>query len=256
MAVMPVRIAELFCQIQSRLSRTLTMWAVRDADLTNLRPPRWLLGVSSAQSKRRRRNQLHLCVDRGAEYLENRRYLSATLPAIDTTPMTTTQVGADGSLYIRLGNSQNASAMHGQGGVALEGGGIDVDAAFQWMIGRMGGRGDFLVIRSTDDPGYNSYIYDMGGANSVATLVIPNRAAAMDPSVQKIIQSADAIFIGGGSQNEYLDWWQGTPVQQAIGAQDIARGVLNRRHQCRNGCALTVHQLGRIRQYPVASSPR
>jgi cyanophycinase-like exopeptidase len=36
--------------------------------------------------------------------------------------------------------------------------------------------------------------------------VIANRAAAMDPAVAQIIRNADAIFIGGGAQGEYLDW--------------------------------------------------
>ena len=164
------------------------------------------------------------------ECVEERLCLSASIPQLDTTavvsaPIITTQVGGDGFIYHRLGNPQNASPMHGQGGVALEGGGSDVDQAFQWMISRMGGKGDFLVLSATDDTGYDSYIYqDLGGANSVSTLVIPNRAAALDPAVQKIILSADAIFIEGGSQNRYIDWWQGTPVQQAIGT-DIAHGV-------------------------------
>jgi cyanophycinase-like exopeptidase len=114
--------------------------------------------------------------------------------------------------------------MQGLGGLALEGGGTDIDSVFQWMGGRMGGTGDFLVIRATDDTGYNSYIYNMGGFNSVATLDIPNRAAAFDPAVQAIIEKADALFIGGGNQADYLNYWEGTPVQQAI-ADDVARGV-------------------------------
>ena len=164
------------------------------------------------------------------ECVEQRLCLSASIPQVDSnaaisTPIITTQVGGDGFIYHRLGNPQNASPMHGQGGVALQGGGSDVDQAFQWMISRMGGKGDFLVLSAIDDTGYDSYIYsDLGGTNSVSTLVIPNRAAAFDPAVQKIILSADAIFIEGGSQNKYIDWWQGTPVQQAIGT-DIAHGV-------------------------------
>ncbi len=164
------------------------------------------------------------------EFVEQRLCLSASIPHVETTavvstPIVTTQVGGDGFIYHRLGNPQNASPMHGQGGVALEGGGSDVDQAFQWMISRMGGQGDFLVLSAVDDMGYDSYLYQsIGGTNSVSTLVIPNRASAFDPAVQKIISSADAIFIEGGSQSRYVDWWQGTPVQQAIGA-DIAKGV-------------------------------
>ena len=132
------------------------------------------------------------------ECMEERLCLSASIPQLDSTvsiPIVTTQVGNDGFIYHRLGNPQDATAMRGQGGVALEGGGSDVDQAFQWMISRMGGKGDFLVLSAFDDTGYNPYIYqDLGGTNSVSTLVIPNRAAAFDPAVQKIILNAEAIL--------------------------------------------------------------
>lgn len=52
------------------------------------------------------------------------------------------------------------------GGTCLMGGGTDVDAAFKWMIEKSGG-GDFVIIRADNSNGYNSYIYDMGGINSV-----------------------------------------------------------------------------------------
>lgn len=126
--------------------------------------------------------------------------------------------------YARHGNQQNAGPMTGLGGVALEGGGTDVDAAFRWMISHMGGKGDFLVLTATKDTAYDSYVYNLGGVNSVATLEIPSVAAANDPAVSSIIQSADAIFIRGGSQNDYINFWQGTQVQTAIAA-DIVKGV-------------------------------
>jgi cyanophycinase len=126
--------------------------------------------------------------------------------------------------YARHGNKQNAAPMTGLGGVALEGGGTDVTAAFQWMISHMGGKGDFLVLTATNNTGYNSFVYNLGGANSVSTLEIPSRAGALDPAVKQIIESADAIFIAGGAQNDYINFWQGTPVQTAIDG-DVARGV-------------------------------
>ena len=172
-------------------------------------------GLGKSRSTRRRSRR---SAQIGIECLEGRLYLSSQpIPS-------SVQVGVDGSLYHRYGNPQDAGALPGTGGIALEGGGTDVDQAFQWMISRMGGTGDFLVLRSYDSPGYNSYIYDFGGVNSVSTLVIPNRAAAMDPAVAQIIRNADAIFIGGGVQGEYLDFWKGTPVQAAISTV-ISRGV-------------------------------
>ena len=82
------------------------------------------------------------------------------------------------------------------------GGGTDVDAAFQWMCQRSG-NGDFLVIRATGTDAYNPYIQQLcPGENSVATLIIPNRAAASDPFVITTIQNAEALWIAGGDQSD------------------------------------------------------
>jgi cyanophycinase len=153
---------------------------------------------------------------------------SPSITALDSTSAqtatTTTSSGGNGWVYTREGDQTNV-ATPVTGGLALEGGGTDIDQVFQWMRGRMGGTGDFLVIRATNDTGYNDYLFStIGGFNSVATLDIPNRAAANDPTVKAIIESADALFIGGGNQADYVNYWQDTPVQTAID-DDIARGV-------------------------------
>jgi cyanophycinase len=104
------------------------------------------------------------------------------------------------------------------------GGGTDVDAAFQWMCARSGG-GDFLVIRATGTDAYNPYIQQLcPNENSVATLIIPNRTDASDPFVISAIQSAEALWIAGGDQSNYINFWKGTPVQDAVNSL-IARGV-------------------------------
>src|SRR5262249_34736828 len=113
------------------------------------------------------------------EALESRQLLSASAVTVDLSAAAApTNSGAD-YIYSRKGNKQDAGAMRGLGGVALEGGGTDVSAAFRWMIGRMGGEGDFLVIRATKDAKYDPYVFKLGGTNSVATLDIPSRAAAL-----------------------------------------------------------------------------
>lgn len=103
--------------------------------------------------------------------------------------------------------------------MVLMGGGPDVDAAFAWMI-RKGGGGNFVVIRSRGTDAYNPYIYAMGGVQSVETLVIPSRDAANDPFVIEKIRNAEELFIAGGDQSDYINFWQGTPVQAAI--QELA----------------------------------
>jgi cyanophycinase-like exopeptidase len=117
--------------------------------------------------------------------------------------------------YFRVGN-QNDATTATTAGTVLMGGGTDVDAAFQWMCQRSG-NGDFLVIRATGTDAYNPYIQQLcPNENSVATLIIPNQAAANDPQVANIIQHAEALFIAGGDQADYINFWQGTPVQSAV----------------------------------------
>src|SRR6266567_1167393 len=60
--------------------------------------------------------------------------------------------------------------------------------------------------------------------NSVATLIIPNRTAASDPFVSTTIQNAEALFIAGGDQSDYINFWKGTPVETALNTL-IARNV-------------------------------
>jgi len=105
----------------------------------------------------------------------------------------------------------------------LMGGGPDVDDAFRWMIAKAGG-GDFVVIRASGADGYNQYIYDMGGVDSVETLVIPSREAAADPFVLDRVSRAEALFIAGGDQSDYIKYWKGTPLQTVI-EELIARNV-------------------------------
>ena len=116
--------------------------------------------------------------------------------------------------YFRTGNPQDATTKT-QFGVALMGGGKDLDDAFRWMCEKSGG-GDFLVIRATGDDDYNPYIAKLCKENSVATLVIPTREAAMDPTVAETLQKAEALFISGGDQSNYVKYWKGTPVEEAI----------------------------------------
>jgi cyanophycinase-like exopeptidase len=56
------------------------------------------------------------------------------------------------------------------------------------------------------------------GINSVSTLKILDRPATRDPFVAQTIAKAEALFIAGGSQNQYVQYWQHTPVNDAIDA--------------------------------------
>lgn len=121
----------------------------------------------------------------------------------------------------------------------LMGGGPDVDKAFRWMITRAGitpkTGGRFVVIRATGTEAYNPYIYYsndasstssppeelwVGGASlglsSVETLVIPSVEAANDDTVNAIVARANAVFIAGGDQADYIRYWKGTKLDATL----------------------------------------
>jgi len=124
--------------------------------------------------------------------------------------------------YFRVGNAANSVAT-AKAGFALMGGGTDLDEAFRFLCDHAGG-GDLLVLRASGDDAYNPYIQKLCHLNSVATLVIPSRAAANEPFVAQAIRHASGLFIAGGDQANYINFWQGTPVQAALN-DAIQRGV-------------------------------
>jgi len=122
--------------------------------------------------------------------------------------------------YFRLG-SQDDSHSQASPGIALMGGGTDLDVAFRWLCAK-GNGGDFLILRAGGKDDYNAYVNGLCKANSVATLIIPDRTAASDPDVADIIDRAEVIFISGGDQARYVRGWQGTAVETAINAHVAA----------------------------------
>jgi cyanophycinase len=100
-------------------------------------------------------------------------------------------------------------------GVALIGGGTDIDAAFKWLLNRSGG-GDVVVLRATGTDAYNEYIDKLGTSNSVETLLINSRDIANNDSVANIIRNAELLFIAGGDQSNYMRYWRNTKTADAI----------------------------------------
>ena len=100
-------------------------------------------------------------------------------------------------------------------GLILMGGGADVDAAIQWFLQRAGG-GDIVVIRASGADGYNQYMYNMGGVNSVETIIIDSRAKADLAAVTQKIRNAEALFIAGGDQWNYVNYWKNSATEDAI----------------------------------------
>lgn len=123
--------------------------------------------------------------------------------------------------YFRIGNEEDVQTKP-VAGISMMGGGSDLDEAFRWLCDK-GNGGDFLILRARGDDDYNSYVNGLCKANSVATLIIPDREAAQDPAVAEIIRKAEVVFIAGGDQANYIRGWKGTPVERAIN-ENLAAG--------------------------------
>jgi len=95
--------------------------------------------------------------------------------------------------------------------------------------------GRFVVIRASGTDAYDPYFYYsdklnstnipavdgfVGGANlgltSAETLIITSRDAANDPFVNAVVGSANALWIAGGDQSQYLKLWTGTKLEATI----------------------------------------
>jgi len=96
-----------------------------------------------------------------------------------------------------------------------QGGGDDVDANYVRM-GEFGGGGDFVVLRASGADEYNDYIFKLCHCDSVETFVFDKGAATSDPFVIQTIRNAEAVFIAGGDQSNYIRYWKDTPVEDAI----------------------------------------
>jgi cyanophycinase len=96
-----------------------------------------------------------------------------------------------------------------------QGGGDDVDENYVRM-GAYGGGGDFVVLRASGADDYNQYIFDLCGCDSVETFVFDKGAGTADPFVVQTIRNAEAVFIAGGDQSNYIRYWKDTPVEDAI----------------------------------------
>ena len=102
-----------------------------------------------------------------------------------------------------------------RGGVALIGGGGDVPGAFKWMIDRSGG-GNVVVLRASSNYLYNETINSLGKVHSVETLLIDSREMANRPEVARVIRNAEMLFIVGGDQSNYMNFWRNTKTSEAI----------------------------------------
>jgi cyanophycinase len=128
--------------------------------------------------------------------------------------MTAHLEAAPGYKHTLVGNPADVTTPT-SGLLVLQGGGTDVDQNFVAMGERAGG-GDFVVIRASGTDAYNPYIFELCGCDSVATIVFKNRNASFNSFVIDTIRNAEALFIAGGDQSNYVKLWKSTPIEDAI----------------------------------------
>lgn len=104
----------------------------------------------------------------------------------------------------------------GQAGVILMGGSTDVDDVFVQKVRPYIQSGNVLVLRTRGEAGYNDYLQHLTQAASVETLIVDSRDKANSDYVDWALRSAEFIWFAGGDQSEYIRYWQGTAVQDAL----------------------------------------
>jgi len=126
--------------------------------------------------------------------------------------------------YFRAGNALDSTASP-RAGFALMGGG-NQDLALK-VLCEWTNDGDFLILRANTEDDYarkvNEEIRALCPLNSAATIVFSEREDSEDPKLLEHIYHAQAIFIAGGDQSNYVRFWQDTLVEDALN-QHIAAG--------------------------------
>lgn len=128
-------------------------------------------------------------------------------------PATSQRVGYQ---YFEIGDVQASRPGQLQPGLMMVGGGDWPYEAFRWMTARAG-HGRIVILRASGTTeAQDEFFNQVGGITGAQTLVFQDRAAASDPEVLEIVRQADGLFIAGGDQSNYVRFWKGTPLNEAI----------------------------------------
>ncbi len=116
--------------------------------------------------------------------------------------------------YLGDTSSYNGSPLFG---VCMMGGATENDAGSEWFLNRADG-GNVLVLRASGTDAYNDYFYNQLNSNiqSVETIIFQSAAASTNPFILSRIEAAEAIWIAGGDQSVYENYWKSTPVANRI----------------------------------------
>ncbi|MDP7038823.1 MAG: cyanophycinase [Myxococcota bacterium] len=132
-------------------------------------------------------------------------------------PLTCPQAPDDLVSYLS-GEAQDKRVTPLGPGLILNGGGQGADdESFVWWRPYLQG-GDVVILRTSGSDGYNDYLFnDIGGIDSVETLLVTDTTLANDDYVACRILQAEGIFIAGGDQSTYLNHWRETKLSEHLG---------------------------------------
>tara|TARA_R110002050_G_scaffold49818_10_gene115584 strand:- start:11108 stop:12394 length:1287 start_codon:yes stop_codon:yes gene_type:complete len=113
------------------------------------------------------------------------------------------------------------------GGLCLMGGASEDDNAMTWFLQQANG-GDILVLRASGSDGYNNYLYSNLGisVNSVETIVFNDSSAANEAYIHQKIQEAEAIWMAGGDQWDYISYWRNNSIDSLINDAIANRNIV------------------------------
>lgn len=120
-----------------------------------------------------------------------------------------------------------AARAMGQGYVCAEGGNLSgrwAEELFGWMVEKGGNEVVILGAVPLEEDSRPD-VFRKVGAERVTSLVV-TRENADSQEVYDAIARARVVFIRGGSQSRYVEWWTGTKTQAAIEAVYKAGGVV------------------------------
>jgi len=138
-----------------------------------------------------------------------------TFAASTASPLVGVHPGYEG--YV-IGDTERATPARVSPGYLLMGGGEWPRGSFEWLA-EHAGHGHLVVLRASGADEMQKEVFEViGGYASVRTLVFHARAPASDPALVEAVRKADAIFIAGGDQANYVRFWKGTPLHAALDA--------------------------------------
>lgn len=99
------------------------------------------------------------------------------------------------------------------------------DAPYSWIV-QKSGYGKVIVLSVNDETSWIPNYFVSKGASHSSNLKINSRTLANSQAIYDSIFSASAVFIKGGDQYDYINYWKGTLTEDAIRAVWQRGGVV------------------------------